>query len=259
MYFLYLSKRKPIKELTLKLKKTGGRNQFGRITSYQKGGGHSRRYKLINYFKKSNFFQNNLFIIRRFEYDPNRKVFLALICSEIGFLSYIIATDGMVIGQIIEFNLKNLLIFTTGARTEIQNYFLGNFLNNIESTKLTNSIYTRAAGTKSILLKKYHKNVLIRLSSRNLKLISNFCLASYGSINFSDFKLTSYRKAGQSRWLNKKPSVRGVAMNPVDHPHGGGEGKTSGGRCSVTPWGILTKGYPTVRGHKRKIKFLLKI
>lgn len=250
---LFLWNNKNIKELTIAKKNTGGRDNFGKIATYHRGGGHKRRYRVIN-FNNSN--TDKLGIIRRFEYDPNRKSYLALVCYVDGFLSYILASEGMFIGQIL--GSKNNYIIESGLSHKINKFPLGTYIHNIEFKKNMGGIFSRAAGTSSLILKKYGKNVLIRLRSKQLKLINNNCNASLGFVSNSDFKFNKLLKAGQSRWLGRRPHVRGVAMNPVDHPHGGGEGKTSGGRCSVSPWGILTKGYPTVRGSKRKKKKLLK-
>lgn len=256
MTILFLWKGISIKELTIKLKKNGGRNSLGQISVYHKGGGHAQRYRFIDY-KRIFFFNHNLAIIRRFDYDPNRKSYLALICYENNYLSYILANEGMVIGQILGLtkNLKSV----PGVVDYLKNFLLGAHISNIEHKKNYGGIYSRAAGTQSYILKKYMNNVLIKLPSKQLKLINNNCLATFGTISNVDQKFNKLLKAGQKRWQGSKSIVRGVAMNPVDHPHGGGEGKTSGGRCSVSPWGILTKGYPTVRGKKRKLKFSLKI
>lgn len=272
MNLLFLVKKKTVKNLTVMLKKTGGRNLNGKITSYHRGQGHKSRHRNVDFkFNNNNL---DLAIIRSFVYDPLRKAYIALICFRDNSLSYILATQKMQIGDIIFFNINTTIFqdsfFVDNAfkpdnlsiknyTSNLQNFELGSFICNFKFNN-SNKVHlsTRAAGTKSIILKKYKTHTLVKLPSNQLRLVSNNCIAVNGQISFSDFKFNSLKKAGESRHLGIKSKVRGVAKNPVDHPHGGGEGKTSGGRCSVTPWGILTKGYPTVRGKKRKQRLTTK-
>lgn len=273
MNLLFLEKKKTIKNLTLMLKKTGGRNLNGKITSYHKGQGHQRRYRNVDFvFNNTNVL--DLAVIRSFHYDPSRKAYIALICFRDNSLSYLLATQKMKVGDIVFFNLNTTIfndeflqniefkpdnISITNYTNSIKHFELGSFICNFKfmaSNKVNSS--TRAAGTKSIILKKYKTHTLIKLPSNQLRLVSNICTAVNDQVSFADFKFNLLKKAGDSRHLGIKSKVRGVAKNPVDHPHGGGEGKTSGGRCSVTPWGILTKGYPTVRGKKRKQRLTTK-
>jgi large subunit ribosomal protein L2 len=277
-FLLFLKKKvKRLSFLTLMLKSSGGRNLNGKITAYHRGGGHKKFYKNIN-FNLNNGCE--LAIIRQFEYDANRNTYVALICFLNGELSYILATDSMKIGDLVFFNVNTFInlkkvdlnvylekhvvlkpnSFVIENFTNLVKFFdLGSSICNFKLLKNNNLNCTRSAGSKSMIVKKYNTNVLVKLPSKQLKLVPNDCSATFGQVANSDNKFIFLRKAGVSRWLGKKPSVRGVAKNPVDHPHGGGEGKTSGGRCSVTPWGILTKGYPTVRGKKRKNRLNLKL
>jgi large subunit ribosomal protein L2 len=193
MTSLFLWKKKYIKELSIQLKKTGGRNNFGKIATYHRGGGTKKRYKVVNYHQNKLPF---LSIIRRFEYSSNQNAYLALICYSNGLLSYILAVEGMYIGQVLGY--QNLIFFDYGVAQSISNYKLGSILNNIESKQNSGGVYSRAAGTSSILLKKYSQNVLIRLSSNQLKLINNNCFATLGVISNSSFKFNKLLKAGNS-------------------------------------------------------------
>lgn len=258
MNSLFLWKRNSVKELTKSLKKSGGRNRFGQISVFHKGGGSKQKFRFINYKSLKNFTSDcsNLIlgIVRRFEYDSNRCCYLALICSEFSELGYILAQEKMYIGQVIGFHPDYLAIPEIGNMTKLKYFNLGHFVSNVSLLPHGSSIFSRSAGAKSLLIKKYPKTTVLKLQSEQLKIFNSNCFATLGGISNIENKLIKFRKAGQMRWLGKRPTTRGVAMNPIDHPHGGGEGKTSGGRCSVSPWGILTKGYPTVRGKKRVLK-----
>lgn len=262
MSYRFLWKGYSIKYLTRTLKKNGGRNRVGHTTIFHRGGGSKQKFKFINFNSLQNFFNAKssstnslvLAIIRRFEYDSNRRCFLALVCSQFNELGYLLAQENMYVGQVISYTKSFLTVPEVGNTTILKNFNLGHFVSNISKKPGGYAIFTRAAGAKSLLVKKYPNSIVLKLQSDQLKIFNSKCIATLGSISNSENKLKKFTKAGEIRWLGKRSVTRGVAMNPVDHPHGGGEGKTSGGRCSVSPWGILTKGYPTVRGKKRKLK-----
>lgn len=233
-------KGKPIKNLTEGIHKSGGRNNLGRITSYHRGGGHKRKYRIID-FKRSSFTDGS---VVRIEYDPNRSAFIALLdLNEKGY-KYILAPNGVIIGQIL--STSESADIQIGNTLPIRNIPIGTTVHNIEIHPGRGGQFCRAAGAQAQLIKKNENGyAMLRLMSGELRLISLECKATVGSVSNSDHKNINLGKAGRSRWLGRRPIVRGVAMNPVDHPHGGGQGKTSGGRPSVTPWGLSTKGMKT--------------
>jgi large subunit ribosomal protein L2 len=218
--------------------KTGGRNNRGKITSYHKGGGHKRLYRFIDFKFK---FEQGLVI--SIEYDPNRSCKIALIKDiKTDKFFYIIAPLGLQKGNLISSDkIKN---FKPGDFSFIQKMPIGSKIFNLELFPGQGSKLVKSAGTFAKIIQKQKKYSKILLPSKEQRLILNSCKAVFGEVSTS-FSKNINKKAGRSRWLNKRPIVRGVAMNPIDHPHGGGEGKTSGGRCSVTPWGKLTKGKKT--------------
>lgn len=255
-----------VKSLVLGLKKFSGRNNYGRITVFHKGGGHKKLYRFVDY-KRCLF--NIPGIILRKEYDPNRNCYLALIFYINNILSYILAPEDIKVGQtIISYNNINvfnehIINYIPGNAFRLKHIPLGSFIHNIEAMPGQGGKIVRTAGNSATLLKIFtdFNKVLIKLKSGKVLLIDSSCYATLGILSNSNFNLGSLVKAGNSRWLGKKPVVRGVAMNPIDHPHGGGEGKTSGGRPSVSPWGLLTKGVKTKKKKKIKYKFgkLLKL
>lgn len=236
-----LLKLKLEKNLITKNTKKGGRNNTGRITVRHIGGGSKKRYRLI-LFKRISF----IGIITNFEYDPNRTSFLAKIfLKNLNIYKYILATEKMSLGDIIIYD-SNLNEPQLGDSTLLKNISSGSLIHNIEIKPNKGGQLARSAGCFAYLLEKVdNKFARIKLKSKEQRLISLNCFASIGIISNSDHFLTKIGKAGKNRWLGIRPTVRGVAMNPIDHPHGGGQGKTSGGRPSVTPKGILTKGIPT--------------
>ena len=246
-----LSKVKPNKVLTQGLSKNGGRNNYGRLTAFRKGGGHKRKYRLID-FKRTNLVKGKVVAI---VYDPNRSSFIAEILDEKNKSFYILAPNGLKVGHIVESGenvSKNL-----GNTLPLRNIPVGTLIHNIELKPGAGGKYARSAGSFATLLQHMeNKYTLVRLKSGEQRLVPSDCCATIGVVSNLDHNKVSLSKAGRSRWLGRRPVVRGVAMNPVDHPHGGGEGKTSGGRSSVSPWGKLTKG-PKTRSSKKKNNLIL--
>ena len=236
-----LIKIKLEKKLISKQNKTGGRNNTGRITVRHIGGGCKKRYRYI-LFKRISF----IGIIVNFEYDPNRTAFLAKIfLKDLNIYKYILAPETATLGDLIIYD-SNLIDPQLGDSTILKNIPTGTLIHNIELKPNKGGQLARSAGCFAYLLEKINnKHARIKLQSKEQRLISLDCYASVGIVSNSDYNLTKLGKAGKSRWFGIRPTVRGVAMNPIDHPHGGGQGKTSGGRPSVTPKGILTKGKPT--------------
>ncbi len=247
-----LWKGRPEKSLTKGLTKTGGRNNTGRITSRHIGGGHKKLYRLVD-FKRNKM--DCPAVIERIEYDPNRTSYIALIKYEDGTLSYILAAAKMKAGdQVISSASADIKI---GNCLPLKNIPVGTIVHNVEMKPGKGGQIARSAGSSVSLVGKDSGYAQIKLSSGELRLVPLDCMATIGVLSNADKKNTIVGKAGRSRWLGKRPHVRGVAMNPVDHPHGGGEGKTSGGRHPVTPWGKPTKGKKT-RKNKLTSKFILK-
>jgi len=238
-------KGKPEKSLTEGLRKSGGRNNTGRITARRRGGGHKRRYRVID-FKRQKF--NVTGTIERIEYDPNRTAFIALVKYEDGDLAYIIAPQRMRAGdQVVSGSNVDI---RPGNALPLQNIPVGTIVHNVEMKPGKGGQIARSAGTYVQLIGKDRGYAQLRLASGELRMVRAECMATVGAVSNADQQNVKLGKAGRSRWLGKRPSVRGVAMNPIDHPHGGGEGRTSGGRHPVTPWGKPTKGKRT-RNNKK--------
>nr|QYC61828.1 ribosomal protein L2 [Paralia sulcata] len=236
----FLSKTPLIKSQSNGLKNSSGRNNSGKITSFNRGGGVKRKYRKIDFVRKT----ESLGIVISIEYDPNRTSNIALIYDFVYIkYFYIISPIFLKVGDIVKSgtNIQPKL----GNSLPIENIPVGSFIYNISIKYNFNSQISRSAGTYSQLIEKTPKYARIKVSSGEQRLVSLKCFATIGIVSNDEKFLTSIGKAGRSRWLNKRPHVRGVAMNPVDHPHGGGEGKTSGGRTSVTPWGRPTKNGKT--------------
>lgn len=248
-----LWKGKPVKSLTVGMTKSGGRNNLGRLTSYQQGGGHKKRYRLIDFKRATNTHST----VIRLEYDPNRSAYIALLQNTTSKdLSYILAPSGLKIGQSV-FSGPHADI-NIGNSMPLKYIPIGTMIHNIELMPNQGGKICRSAGTfASLIQKDEHGYAMIRLSSGEQRSILLDCYATIGSVSNEDHKNEQIGKAGRSRWLGIRPNVRGVAMNPVDHPHGGGQGKTSGGRPSVTAWGMPTKGYRT-RKNKSTDKYIIK-
>jgi large subunit ribosomal protein L2 len=240
-----LWKGKPEKSLTEGLRGHGGRNNTGRITARRRGGGHKRRYRIVD-FKRGKF--DVPATVERLEYDPNRSAFIALIHYEDGEASYILAPQRLAVGDTVV--AGRAVDVKPGNALPLQNIPVGTIIHNVEMKKGKGGQIARSAGTYAQLIGKDQGYAQLRLNSGELRMVRAECMATIGSVSNPDRQNIKIGKAGRSRWLGKRPSVRGVAMNPIDHPHGGGEGKTSGGRHPVTPWGKPTKGKRT-RNNKR--------
>ena len=247
-----ITKSKPEKSLLAPMKKSGGRNNLGRITSRFRGGGHKRRYRIID-FKRNN---NTVAEVIAIEYDPNRTARIALIKYEDGEKNYIIAPDGIKVGEKIE--SSNEADLKTGNTLSISAIPVGTFIHNIEMKPGKGAQIARSAGTSAQIVAKDVKYSQIKLPSGEVRMINNNCKATLGVVSNIDHENISLGKAGRSRWLGRRPHVRGVAMNPVDHPMGGGEGKTSGGGHPVSPWGLPAKGYKTRKKKNISNKFIVK-
>ncbi|MDE0801179.1 MAG: 50S ribosomal protein L2 [Rhodospirillaceae bacterium] len=240
-----LHKGGPIKALTEGLTKSGGRNNHGRLTMRHIGGGHKRRYRKID-FKRTKF--DVVGTVQRLEYDPNRTAFIALIKYEDGELAYILAPQRLKAGdQVVSSEQADI---KPGNAMPLKNIPVGTIIHNIEMKTGKGAQIARSAGCYAQLIGKDGGYAQIRLSSGELRLVRGECMASVGAVSNPDNQNIKLGKAGRKRWMGVRPTVRGVVMNPVDHPHGGGEGKTSGGRHPVTPWGKPTKGKKT-RSNKR--------
>jgi large subunit ribosomal protein L2 len=247
-----LWKGKPEKSLTEGLKRTGGRNNNGHITTRHIGGGHKKRYRFIDFKRRKD---NVSAIVERIEYDPNRTSFIALIRYENdNELSYILAPQRLAIGDKVISGLK--VDVKPGNAMPLKSIPIGTIIHNVELKPGKGAQCARSAGTYAQVVGRDLGFIQIRLSSGELRIISGECRATVGSVSNPDQKNISIGKAGRKRWMGVRPTVRGVAMNPVDHPHGGGEGKTSGGRHPVTPWGIATKGKKT-RSKKPSDKYII--
>ncbi|MGE3142148.1 MAG: 50S ribosomal protein L2 [Hyphomonadaceae bacterium] len=235
-----LYKGKPVKKLTEGLTKSGGRNNAGRITAYRHGGGHKRTYRIID-FKRRKW--DVAATIERLEYDPNRSAFIALLKYDDGELAYIIAPQRVKAGdQVIAGERVDV---KPGNAMPLKSIPVGTIVHNVELKPSKGAQIARAAGTYVQLIGRDAGYAQLRLSSGEIRMAPDVCMATIGAVSNPDNMNENWGKAGRSKWLGVRPSVRGVAMNPVDHPHGGGEGKTSGGRHPVTPWGKKTRGPKT--------------
>ena len=242
---------KPVKSLTAGLSKKGGRNNTGRITMRRKGGGHKAKYRIVD-FKRNN---TESATVDRIEYDPNRSSYIALITYTDGTKSYILAPKDLKAGDhVISGEKKEIRIGNCMPMSDIP---VGIDIHNIELKIGSGAQLARSAGSSTQIVGKSDGYVAIKLPSGEQRKVREECRATIGVLSNIDKKNQKLGKAGRKRWLGVRPSVRGVAMNPIDHPHGGGEGKTSGGRDPVTPWGKPTKGKKT-RNNKRTDKFIIK-
>ncbi|MDH3335015.1 MAG: 50S ribosomal protein L2 [Rhodospirillaceae bacterium] len=244
-------KGRPEKSLTEGLRKNGGRNNTGRITARRIGGGHKRRYRMID-FKRN---KQGVATVERIEYDPNRTAFIALITYEDGEKSYILAPQRMAAGDKIESASKADI--KPGNALPLSNIPVGTIVHNVEMKVGKGGQIARSAGTYVQLVGKDQGYAQIRMMSGEVRIVRAECLATIGAVSNPDKQNIKLGKAGRKRWLGKRPSVRGVAMNPVDHPHGGGEGRTSGGRHPVSPWGKPTKGKRT-RSNKQTDRLIVR-
>lgn len=242
----------PHKPLLKFLKETAGRNNQGRITSRRRGGGHKRRYRVID------FRRNKLGIpatVETIEYDPNRSANIALVCYADGARSYIIAPQGLKVGQ--KIISADKVEIEVGNAAPIGTLPIGANVHNIELTLGRGAQLARSAGAFAIISGRDGEYTIIKLPSGETRKVHNRCIATIGIVGNHEHELVSIGKAGRSRWLGLRPRVRGVAMNPVDHPLGGGEGKTSGGRHPVSPWGKPTRGKKTRNKRKTSERFIV--
>ena len=240
-----LHKGKPCETLIAKLSKTGGRNNKGRITTRHIGGGHKRSYRIID-FKRDK--DNIAARVERLEYDPNRNAHIALLLYIDGERRYIIAPKNLKTNDPVISGIESPI--SIGNSLPMKNIPVGTQVHCIEMKPGKGAQIARSAGTSAQIAAIDGEYVTIKLRSGEMRKIFSNCKATIGEVGNSEFSLQSHGKAGAKRWLGVRPTVRGVAMNPIDHPHGGGEGKTSGGRHPVSPWGTPTKGYKT-RSNKR--------
>jgi len=242
----------PVKALTEGKRETGGRNNHGRITQRWRGGGHKRRLRIVDFKRMKREMPAE---VVRLEYDPNRSGFLALLKYEDGELAYILAPqrlkegDKVVAGERVDVKPGNAM--------PMRNIPIGTIIHNVEMKPGKGGQLARAAGTYVQLVGRDAGYALLRLSSGEVRMVRAECMATIGAVSNPDRQNISIGKAGRNRWLGRRPSVRGVAMNPIDHPHGGGEGRTSGGRHPVTPWGKGTKGTKT-RHNKATDRYILR-
>jgi large subunit ribosomal protein L2 len=248
----HLWKGRPVKHLTEGMTKTGGRNNRGKVTAYHRGGGHKRLYRVVD-FKRRKFDMPAK--VERLEYDPNRTAFIALVRYEDGELAYILAPQRLGVGDTV----------VSGARVDIKpgnamplaNMPIGTIVHNVEMKSGRGGQLARAAGTYVQLVGRDQGYAILRLNSGEMRMVRAECMATVGAVSNPDNSNINIGKAGRNRWKGWRPTVRGVAMNPIDHPHGGGEGRTSGGRHPVTPWGKSTKGKKT-RSNRSTDKYIIR-
>jgi len=246
-----LWKGKSLKSLTVGSHSTGGRNNLGRITSRHKGAGHKHKYRQIDFYRKKDDIKAK---IERIEYDPNRSANVALIKYEDGVMNYILAPNKIKIGdEVVSGRNKKIEI---GNCMQLSDIPTGTDIHNIELQPNSGGKLVRSAGASAQISGTDENYCIIKLNSGEIRKVINTARATIGSVSNSDHQNIKIGKAGRNRWKGRRPQSRGVAMNPVDHPHGGGEGKTSGGRSPVSPWGQSAKGLKT-RTNKRSNKFII--
>jgi len=246
-----LWKGKPVKGLTEGLTGSGGRNNHGRITAFQRGGGHKRAYRVVD-FKRA---KHGSAKVERLEYDPNRTAFIALVRYEDGELAYILAPQRLKVGDTVVSGPQ--VDVKPGNAMPLSAMPVGTIVYNVEMKPGKGGQIARSAGTYAQLVGRDRSYALLRLKSGETRMVRSDCMASVGAVSNPDHMNESIGKAGRTRWKGRRPVVRGVAMNPIDHPHGGGEGRTSGGRHPVTPWGKPTKGKKT-RTNKVTGKYIVR-
>ncbi len=249
----HLWKGAPVKTLTEGLSKKGGRNNTGRTTAYHRGGGHKRSYRIID-FKRVKFDVEAT--VERLEYDPNRTAFIALITYADGEQAYILAPQRLSAGDKVV-SSEGSADVKPGNTMPLERMPVGTIVHNVEMKPRKGGQIARSAGAYAQYVGRDQGMAILRLNSGEQRLVSGACLATVGAVSNQDHSNTSIGKAGRNRWLGKRPVTRGVVMNPVDHPHGGGEGRSSGGRHPVSPWGVPTKGKRT-RSNKSTDKFIVR-
>jgi large subunit ribosomal protein L2 len=247
-----LWKGRPVKRLTEGLQKSGGRNNLGRITTRHHGGGHKQLYRVVD-FKRRKFDVEG--VVERLEYDPNRTAFIALVKYSDGEQAYILAPQRLSVGDKVVSGER--VDIKPGNTLPLRNIPVGTIIHNVEFKPGKGGQVARSAGTFVQLVGKDQGYALLRLASGEVRRVQLECLASIGAVSNPDQQNVVIGKAGRTRWKGVRPTVRGTAMNPIDHPHGGGEGRTKGGRHPVTPWGQPTKGYKT-RHNKQTDKYIVR-
>jgi large subunit ribosomal protein L2 len=246
-----ITTREPYKPLVESLQKSGGRNNHGELTSWWRGGGHKRQYRIIDFKRDKRDVPGKVATI---EYDPNRSARIALVHYADGDKRYILQPNGLKVGDTIVAG-DNVDILP-GNALPLKNIPLGTLVHNVELKPGRGGQIARGAGSAVQVVAKEGEYASVKMPSGELRRVNIECLATIGQVGNLDHENVSFGKAGRRRWLGKRPHVRGVAMNPVDHPLGGGEGKTSGGRHPVSPWGMPTKGYKT-RNRKVTDRFII--
>ena len=249
--FEEITRSRPEKSLTKGKKSYAGRNADGRITVRRRGGGHKRRYRIID-FKRDKY--GIPATVTTIEYDPNRSARIALLTYEDGEKRYIVAPLGVKVGETL--NSGPNVEIRVGNSMPLDRIPPGTDIHNIEMKPGKGGQLVRSAGEAAQLLEREGKYARLKLPSGEIRLVLSRCYATIGQVGNTDHANIAIGKAGRSRWLGRRPKVRGVAMNPVDHPHGGGEGKSSGGRHPVTPWGVPTKGYKTRNRNKQSNRYI---
>jgi large subunit ribosomal protein L2 len=251
--FKDITSTEPEKSLLVPLRKTGGRNSQGRISVRRRGGGHKRFYRKID-FKRNKF--GIPARVDSIQYDPNRSARIALLIYADGEKSYIIAPDGLSVGDKLMSGPDAEI--RVGNSLSLSGIPLGTMVHAIELKPGSGASFARSAGTSCQIMAREEGMVTLKLPSSEIRMFRESCLATIGQVGNLDHSNENWGKAGKSRWKGKRPKVRGVAMNPIDHPHGGGEGRSSGGRHPVTPWGVPTKGYKTRKKNKESNKVIVK-
>jgi len=251
--FEEITKKEPEKSLLRPLKKTGGRNNYGRITAWHRGGGHKRLYRIIDFRRDK---ENIPAKVAGIEYDPNRSANIALLHYADGEKRYIIAPVGLKPGDTVI--TSDQADIKPGNCLRLKAIPIGTVVHNVELQPGKGGQLARAAGTSVQLMAKEGKYAILRLPSGEMRMVLAECKATIGQVGNIDHINVSIGKAGRNRWRGRRPHVRGVAMNPVDHPMGGGEGRSSGGRHPCTPWGVPTKGYRTRKPNKPSDKFIIR-
>jgi large subunit ribosomal protein L2 len=248
-----ITKEQPEKSLTVALRKSGGRNNHGRVTARHIGGGHKQRYRIIDFKRDKHKVPAKVFSI---EYDPNRTSRIALLHYGDGEKRYIIAPDGLKVGDTVTSGAGSEI--TVGNALPLSEIPMGSFVHNVEIKPGKGGQLARSAGASLQLMAKEGDYAQLKMPSGEVRMIRVECMATYGVVGNAEQENISLGKAGRTRWLGKRPYVRGVAMNPVDHPMGGGEGKTSGGGHPVSPWGQKAKGLKTRKHKKSSNKYIIK-
>ena len=251
--FEEVTKKTPEKALTSGKPKHAGRGAGGRISVRRKGGGHKRKYRVIDFRRDKIGIPGKVSAI---EYDPNRSSLIALIVYKDGEKRYMLAPEGIVVGRIVVSGPE--ATFEIGNAMPLSKIPLGIQIHNIELNLGRGGQMARSAGTSATIVAREGGYATLRLPSGEMRLVNEKCYATIGELGNKDHMNVSLGKAGRSRWLGRRPKVRGTAMNPVDHPHGGGEGKTKGGRHPVSPWGQPTKGYKTRKKRNTTSRFIVK-